>query len=139
MNAQLATADAVRNFALAGNATLTLVSKATGNRFTFKIRKKDETTPHFVKLLRGADNESDYTFLGTIFDAKHYRHGRRSPIGETAPSAKAFEWFWHGIEANHLSEQLEVWHEGRCGRCGRKLTVPESIVSGFGPECVGRI
>jgi hypothetical protein len=28
-----------------------------------------------------------------------------------------------------------VWHEGRCGRCGRKLTVPESIESGFGPEC----
>jgi hypothetical protein len=29
-----------------------------------------------------------------------------------------------------------VWHEGSCARCGKKLTVPESIESGFGPECV---
>jgi len=29
-----------------------------------------------------------------------------------------------------------VFHEGACGRCGRTLTVPESIASGFGPECI---
>jgi hypothetical protein len=33
---------------------------------------------------------------------------------------------------------LEVWHEGRCGACGRRLTVPESIERGLGPECYGR-
>jgi len=27
----------------------------------------------------------------------------------------------------------------RCGRCGRVLTVPESVESGFGPECIGRL
>jgi hypothetical protein len=26
-------------------------------------------------------------------------------------------------------------HEGKCGRCGRLLTVPSSIESGIGPEC----
>jgi len=30
---------------------------------------------------------------------------------------------------------LEIWHEGRCGRCNRKLTVPASIALGIGPEC----
>lgn len=34
---------------------------------------------------------------------------------------------------------VEIWHEGKCGRCGRQLTVPESIESGFGPECVKMI
>src|ERR1700675_3055956 len=24
---------------------------------------------------------------------------------------------------------------GKCGRCGKPLTVPESIASGFGPDC----
>ena len=137
MNAQLKTPDQVRTFALAGNATLTLVSKATGNRFTFKIRKPGEHDPHFVKLLNGADNESDYTFLGTIFDRKTFRHGKRSRVGEDAPSAKAFRWFWDQIEQGQLSEKVEVWHEGRCGRCGRKLTVPSSIESGIGPVCEG--
>lgn len=31
--------------------------------------------------------------------------------------------------------RIEVWHEGRCGRCARRLTVPESILIGIGPEC----
>jgi hypothetical protein len=35
-----------------------------------------------------------------------------------------------------LGATLEFWHEGRCGRCGRRLTVPDSIASGYGPECV---
>ena len=34
---------------------------------------------------------------------------------------------------------LEVWHEGRCGRCNRALTVPESIASGIGPECAKHV
>jgi hypothetical protein len=34
---------------------------------------------------------------------------------------------------------FDVHHEGKCGRCGRKLTVPESVKSGFGPECAGKI
>jgi hypothetical protein len=34
-----------------------------------------------------------------------------------------------------LGRLLEVWHEGRCGRCGRALTVPESVERGIGPEC----
>lgn len=138
VNAQLKTPEQVRTFALAGNATLTLVSKETGNRFTFKIRQKDQTTPHFVKLLCGSDNESDYQFLGSIFDGHIYRHGKRSRIGMDAPSARAFEWFWKQVEQGRLSDKLEVWHEGRCGRCGRKLTVPSSIESGIGPICDGR-
>ena len=27
--------------------------------------------------------------------------------------------------------------KGKCGRCGRKLTVPSSIESGLGPHCKG--
>jgi hypothetical protein len=33
----------------------------------------------------------------------------------------------------------KVHHEGRCGRCGRTLTVPESIESGIGPECAKKM
>ena len=62
-----------------------------------------------------------------------------SKIGEDADSAKAWRWFDANLQAGRVPEQLEVWHEGRCGRCGRALTVPESIERGIGPECVGII
>lgn len=122
----------IQRFVLAGNATLTLRSKMTGTRFTYRIRKPSETSPHFVKVLTGPE---DYTFLGTIFKEKDWAHGRRSPIAADALSSKAFAWFWHAMQHNIMPLALEVWHEGRCCRCGRALTVPESIRSGIGPEC----
>lgn len=128
----------VHAFMLAGNATFTIVSKATGTRFTYRVRQPDADKPHFVSVLTGSDNESSYTFLGTIFPDGTYRHGKRSSIGENAPSAKAFSWLYASLGSPSFESQCDVWHEGRCCRCGRKLTVPSSIEAGIGPECAGK-
>lgn len=138
---RLTTMEDVREYAFAGNATMTLVSVRTGARFTYRVRRPGPDTPWFVSLLRGQDNENDYQFMGTIF--KHtandyvYRHSFKSKIGASAPSARAFEWFFNRVRDGRMPESLEVWHEGHCGRCGRKLTVPESLARGIGPECAG--
>lgn len=135
---QLQSVNEIREFVLAGNARFTLVSKRTGARFTFKVRQP-ENKPYFVSVMTGTDNTSDYTFLGTIFENSGYVHGSRSRIAYDAPAAKAFEWFYHKVfQWNQLPDSLEIWHEGRCGRCGRPLTVPESIANGLGPECIKR-
>jgi hypothetical protein len=129
----------VREFALAGRARLTLVSTRTGTRFTYKIRQLSLEKPHFVSLLTRPDNETGYTFFGTIFDKVQFRHSSRASLTDDLPGPAAFRWFWkHLCEQNELHPQLEVWHEGRCGRCGRALTVPESIANGLGPECSKR-
>lgn len=136
---QLATAADVRAFMFAGNAILTLVSKSTGNRFTFKIRQPEPSKPWFVTVLSGSDNEASYSFLGSIFADGSYRHGARSKIVHDAPSAQAFAWFHRQLARDAIPPTLEVWHEGRCGRCGRTLTVPESIARGIGPECATKM
>ncbi len=120
-------------FVRGGNAILTIVSKATGVRFTYRVIRRDKL--YFVSVLTGSNNESDYTYLGTIFPDGTYRHGRKSSIGWSAPSAVAFGWFFAHLVDPKLAEKLEVWHEGRCCRCGRTLTVPSSVESGIGPEC----
>lgn len=149
--ARLETADAMEAFIFAGNATFTVVSKKSGVRFTFKVKRAQKrgpddnelTLPWFVALLNGPDNENDYQFLGTVFvrpGRREYLHGRRSSISAEAPSATAIAWFLRMLLARGpMLDQVEVWHEGRCGRCGRKLTVPESVAAGLGPECAGRI
>lgn len=126
-------------FALAGNATFTVRSVKTGTRFTYKVSKcADAESPdlYFVSLLTGEDNENDFQYLGVIRFGIFSRT-KKSRIGEDAPSARGFAYVWPFIVKDRVDPKhsFEVFHEGRCGRCGRKLTVPESIESGFGPEC----
>ncbi len=135
---EFVTAEVAVQFALAGRARLTMVSKKTGTRFTYRITQRDATSPHFVSVLSGQDNESSYTFLGTVFADKSYRHGRKSPVSPEAPSTKAFAWAWSYLAKGQMPPSCEVWHEGRCGKCGRSLTVPSSIASGIGPVCESR-
>src|SRR6266446_978155 len=112
-------------FILAGNALFTVENTVTGNRFTFKVRKPDDSKPHFVSVLTGPDNENHYAFLGTVFDLGRYRHGRRSRISEDAPSAKAFDWLFRQLSGcRPLPPQVRLCHCGKCGRCGKTLTVP---------------
>jgi hypothetical protein len=142
MKGRLKTPKAAQNFILAGNATITLRSKKTGVRFTYKINRsqKEGDDRHFVKVLSGPDNNADYVFMGTIFESDRYRHDKQERnIRRDAPSAKAFAFFYDQLSGLSFNEALEVWHEGRCCRCGRKLTVPSSVESGLGPECAGKV
>lgn len=66
MSARFQTATAAREFALGGNAVLTLQSEKTGARFTYKIRAAQDGAVSFVSVLTGQDNEGDYTYLGII-------------------------------------------------------------------------
>jgi hypothetical protein len=142
--ARLTTASDARQFILAGNATVTLVSVKTGTRFTYSIRVSEDGQVHFVALLNGPDNESDFKYLGLIRRDIFWpgrKHPKPGDVGRDAPSMQAFDWAWRRLVKNQTlpPDLVEIWHEGRCGRCNRKLTVPSSIASGFGPECVGKL
>jgi hypothetical protein len=129
------------SFALAGNAIFTVRSEKTQNRFTFKIEKSDGNGPasHFVSVLTGPQNTTDYTFVGSVFDGQRYFHGKRSRISPNAASAVAAKWVCEKVLAGTEMKGVEVWHEGRCGRCARPLTTPESIQLGIGPECAKKM
>jgi hypothetical protein len=128
--------DAVR-YIRAGMATITLRSARTQTRFTYEIeREAEKGEVHWVRVLTGGDNQGDYQYMGMLTKAGEFRRTAKSRIAEDAVSYIAFEWSWKMLaQRKAMPDQLEVWHEGCCGRCGRKLTVPESIADGLGPEC----
>jgi hypothetical protein len=140
-SARIADAEAARKFILAGDAYVTFVSTRTGTRFTYHVElaplRPGDTRPrpHFVSVLTAPEH---YEYLGMIFDAKAFAFGKKSRIGQDAPSAKAFLWVWRHLRDGAVPAECEIWHEGRCGRCGRRLTVPTSLLSGLGPECAKR-
>lgn len=126
----------LREKTLSGKAIVTFRSGKTGNRFTYKIVRSKKKPMFWVSLLTGSDNESSYTFMGQINNGKYF-HSLRSNISYDAQGAKVFSWIWERID--NLPDSIEVFHEGRCLRCGRVLTVPESIETGFGPECITKV
>lgn len=133
----------VGRFLLAGNAIFTLRSRKTGSRFTYRVSHKKGGDVSFVSLLTGSDNSRDYSYMGLLPDDKPTSLrgvGKgKSCASYDAPSAKAFQYLLDSIIKGQIPESLEVWHEGRCGRCGRRLTVPESIDTGLGPECADKV
>lgn len=144
MNGEITDIKLIRAFVCAGNARFTIESLETGTRFTYRVTKPrreggliGQDPPLFVSVLTGSDNTSDYEYLGVIFPDTGFRVTRRSRISDDAPSARAFRWLWKRISEDRPLEKARFWHEGRCGRCGRALTVPESIASGIGPVCEG--
>jgi hypothetical protein len=139
------TADA-RIYLLAGNATVTFESIKTSKHFTYKVRRCSDRFTNkpldkwMVALLSGPNNEADFSYLGML-DANGFRLTAKSRANADAPSVKAFAWTWNLISADRDLETapIHIHHNGHCGKCGRTLTVPESIERGIGPECATKM
>jgi hypothetical protein len=122
-------------FMFAGKSVLTFLNTKTGNRFTYKVKKAKDSDIFFVSLLTSPDI---YTYIGTCQEGL-YKHGKKSTISNEAQSVKVFQYVLNKLKVDNLPDFVEVWHEGCCGKCGRPLTVPQSIETGIGPECLKRL
>lgn len=133
------------NFFEGGKAIFT-VTNPSGQHYTFKIRKPRPETPYFVSMLTGPDNTSSFTYLGLYNPTlkmdinQNVRLTAKSRMTNDSTPVKVLRWAIKKVaEANShapiLPTGYSIQHEGRCCRCGRRLTVPESIDSGIGPEC----
>lgn len=156
LRGQLRTPATLRPYVLGGHGRLTIVSRRSGQRFTFALGRSDDKDDAriFVKVLTGPNNGADYSYLGTLWTKPsewnrrtyppRYVHGKKSAISAQAPSNRCAEWLFDRVvrgndeELAALLEQADVFHEGRCGRCGRPLTVPASIETGLGPVCAAK-
>lgn len=141
-------------FFLAGKAYFTLRSTKTSVRYTYKVtRAKDSQDKPidlwFVSFLTGPDNYLNYSYIGVIRpDAKSTNAGSpayqfkltgKSRLPTDAPPCKAIDYTVSCLQSRPNVPGVEIFHAGRCARCGRMLTVPSSIESGYGPECAGLI
>lgn len=139
----------IRRFILGGNSIFTIVEG--DKRYTYKVRTpaldraknwstgNQDKTQRFVSVLYGPDNESDYRYLGMMrqnVDGALFFAKTAKSLSEDDPRFQLFSKYWAILEYGcRVMPGTDFWHEGQCCVCGRKLTVPESIASGIGPEC----
>ena len=118
----------ITDFIFAGKAIFTLKSLKTGKHYTYKVSKG---TKYFFVSVRYGD---EWTDIGS-FRKTDMRAFPTWGTSTFSPSMKALSWFLNHID----SDQIEFYHMGKCAACGRALTNPESIETGFGPICAEKI
>lgn len=120
------------------NGIVTMLSKATGNHRTFKIWRQPADSKFFpgerlVGMLNGSDNTNDYQAFGMIGAEGTINLWRKHQGG------KFFEWAKACLQSpEKFLHQVEFNFEGRCRKCNRPLTCPQSVKEGIGPICSGR-
>lgn len=129
-----------KEFVLAGRAVFT-VANDKGDHYTYRVGKKKDADVWFVSYLFGPDNTTNYRYLGVIdADLKFRLTAKSAAMDAGSRHVKVLEWALRRIlEGGGLPDGYSINHAGRCCRCGRMLTVPESIESGIGPECVKHV
>jgi hypothetical protein len=140
-----------KDFITAGKATFTLELPhewASAHRckphYTYKVRKKvgnDGRPVFFVSILSGPNNESDYRYIGILtFDGQVRTTAKSALHAESMPVRllnRSLRLVWQGDATAMEEAGFQLHHEGKCGHCGRKLSTPESLRTGFGPKCRG--
>jgi hypothetical protein len=141
-----ATAEDVKTYITAGKACFTLKSEKTGNHYTYAVNaapaNRGATYAYFVSALTGPNNETDFSYIGTIFrngETFEFRTTQKSKLPNSALSVVSFRWFADRVFAGNMPQQVSMHHDGSCGRCGRKLTTPDSIERGIGPDCAEKM
>ena len=133
-----------KDWVVAGEAIFTIYN-AQGEHYTYKVSRKDsEGRPPvwFVSLLTGPDNCDDYTYLGCLNHITGITYiTRRSRMSSTSKPVRVIDWalrrVWGGRD---FPDGYGIRGEGRCGRCGRRLTHPDGVTPegsrlGYGPKC----
>jgi len=129
-----------REFILGGNARFTLKAVATGKRFTYKVQVSDIGHMYFVRVLTNGDNDGEYSYAGFFAEGGQKVIKGQKGLPSLEAARLALSWTMVQIHGrDEVPATIEFWHEGRCARCARPLTDPESIARGFGPECIKHV
>jgi len=130
----------------AGRAVLTFNNENKGTHMTIKVKqardkfdRKIKLPIFFVYISLLGDKEQGMIYSGTVFQENgHVRLAKNVP--PTSRLAKAMSFISAALKDTSVLKRYNVTlqHEGKCASCGMPLTHPQSIGSGFGPDCLKR-
>lgn len=128
--------DKVKDYVLAGKSCVILYNNSTGTSIKFwviaRTNDKGMVTAWWIYT-----NPEKTEYIGFITKGMglQLRHPDSTMVLSQKAGITAFEWFWPRLIRNQLPDTISVLHNGYCGRCGRPLTDPQSLITGIGPVC----
>ena len=118
-------------------ASFTIKSLASGKDYTYKV-SRSEFKGKWYTHVKVEQQYLDFKRLGSYMNGVIKNNGK---VVDT-PSAKAISFVLSQVEKGKtewLDTKMETMHLGNCLCCGRTLTDAQSIESGLGPVCGGRV
>lgn len=125
------------------NGKYTIQNKDTGKHRTFRI-KTQKTDAKFapgariVSVMTGTDNQNHYTRFAFINDNGIHLWGKYKGNPEFEGYKKML-WGMASDPDHPLHMSYTIDESLNCVVCNRELTNPESIATGIGPVCGGRV
>lgn len=112
----------------------------TNDYVTFWVRRQDPKARFapgklLINRLTGPDNSSDYQAVALAptdhFPLKIFKN--------SADDQRLVRALTTLVADPETAGQSYALRSSRCRRCGRRLTVPASLFSGYGPDCAGKV
>lgn len=134
--------DNVLRFITAGKSEFSIKNEVTGTHYTYKVMKarnpqRDSKAVFFIRVCYEYLN---FQYAGCLIIGQDnsitYSKGVTGKIDSDAPSIKGLLWlFDKAVHNKPIDKRMGIYHFGRCARCGKVLTDPESVRIGLGPDC----
>lgn len=122
----------IREYLFGGMAEFTLVQYGSMS-VRYRIKANDNRTCFFVYTESTKDKKLIYHGHIVSRNLTYHRSAKAKDDEYNKMAIKALGWLLNHHDS--LPDIVHVLHNGRCSRCGRKLTDPESLRTGIGPTC----
>ena len=126
----------------------TLVGRLVNNQFEFPKTETD-----YLPKIAQSSNQWEADFAKSLIKRLNYgplsdkqvarlnlickKNGYTVPrsLATDSVHTRTFKWLFTKLNTTGLPQGVNFYHEGLCCRCNLPLTVPASIMTGYGPNC----
>jgi len=133
------TKEQLNAFLWAGKADITVTNTETDNVEEYFINMMFNKSGFFVSVRRPGSifGGKGWDYMGIVRNNSYVlTPTNKSKILESERSFQVFQWILSVLNSGYIfPSNIVITHNGKCGRCGRRLKDPESIKLGFGPHC----
>ena len=139
-SSRLKTAQDIKNYIYGGNGIVTLKSSETGvqHTYVFAKPKNPNVFPDDVIFVYALHDNIKMFYVGMV-ERGEFRLTKSSRYRSDTEIVKGARYIMKMSEVPNLNTPMELYHEGVCCFCGRKLKSKKSIETGIGPRCKHRL